>query len=444
MPPLAVQTWSAVNTVDVVESDPVSIVRALRSAPAFGVADPARGGAPSRPDAAKALRSLTSRGGCASLLATKFDDLSPGVRAVLLVSAPWPVPALARRFEEPLNAVAGARGTAGWHQREHSHTRAPRCAVAATGGRHPVSGPDLDPEKLPPAMLLALANDPQPATRAFVSTVRDLDIAVLEVLAQDPHFVVRAAAAAHPATTVTALQTLAADPDIWVRSGVAKNPTCPPALLHSLGRDDYLVVRDGAADNPRRPPSGLAQLANDVNPKIVQRVASNPACPPALLRRILNADPSNTDLALCVAANPSADPETLERLVEDHPWAVHKVVAANRSCPRGLLERLVGNNDEDVRQAAAANPSATPALLRRLARSDDHHILAGVAANPSAGTQTLRRLFDDGQYSTDVAYSMAANPACPPKVLAWFLDDPDDERSTTAQGVLAGRSSGSG
>ena len=133
---------------------------------------------------------------------------------------------------------------------------------------------------------------------------------------------------------------------------------------------------------------GLAQLASDTDPKIVQRVANNPACPPGLLRRILNADPSNTDLALCVAANPSADPETLERLVKDHPWAVHKTVAANRSCPPNLLGRLAGDIDEDVRQAAAANPSATPSLLRRLARSDDHAVLAGVAANPSAAADT--------------------------------------------------------
>ena len=189
-------------------------VRATRSAPAFALDTVADAAAVPERSLREMLSCLRRRGRCDTTAADAAADIDETRRVAGLESRWCPPPS--RRLvasNDPEEVRWVCRSTAAWHSRRvNDGDRAPRTRAAAAfadptgraaaGGANSISG-------CPPAMLAALASDP--------------------------------------------------DPD--VRTVVLGDPACPPAAVAALAVDDVVAVTHEAAHNANCPSVVLAPNA---------------------------------------------------------------------------------------------------------------------------------------------------------------------------------------
>ena len=90
--------------------------------------------------------------------------------------------------------------------------------------------------------------------------------------------------AENPLTPPAVLAALAADPDAWVRAAVVSNPRCPPETSNELASDTDHHLRAAIAASASCPPHTMHWLTADPDEGVRLSLAYNLRCPPQLLR----------------------------------------------------------------------------------------------------------------------------------------------------------------
>ena len=424
------------------------IMRALRASPGSDLAAVAATIGVSRKSALKALQQPAGRGGCDTALAEAFVGMDAPRAAALTVSRVCP-PRLARLAAQTrIGAGRGiVWGAASWSGRSRLHPGAPRCVLieaAATRG----SGPRKDTaahRSLPPAALVRLAADPEPAVRAAAGTSPAAEVGVLGLLAEDPSDSPCTAAVRNRRCPKWMLAGLAADSLIrlkelksdlsgderlrWsaqqrlreIQGAVTRNPSCPSDVKRDIAKHADPGVRATLAAACRDDPQLLELLASCREGVVEQSVAQNPTCPPDLLRELSG---------------------RRRRDAKMNSWII-ETIAKNPNCPPDLLAGFAQSEHPDWRSAALRNPNCPPETLQSSSRSEDARTLADVATNPSCGPELLQQMVSGadtrapaiaaasnpnsppdllnaiaaGAYERFVVVKLAANPACPPELL---------------------------
>ena len=357
-----------------------SAERAARSAAAVALSDTA---AAVGVDAAE-LRSrverlgrVGGRGRCARLLAEAAADPVTADAALTHRSCPPPTKRIADKD-------APAPGAAGWAL-HHFNSGSPRGVIARWAHRAD-SGP-----------VAAAANPLTPP-------------AVLAALAADPDAWVRAAVAANPRCPPETINKLATDTEHHVRIAIAASAACPPHSMHLLTVDPDDGVRASLAFNLRCPPQVLRSLALAAQPHQRSAVAWHPRCPPDLLVSLATTDP-DPGVRSQAASNPAIGKRVLAELAASNDWHAHAGMAMNPALPAALFEQLVGHAQSEVRAQMAGRGNFADGQVERLAADCDADVRSAVADNPETPQETLRRLASDRDGA--VREAVAANPACP-------------------------------
>ena len=452
------------------------IMRALRASPGSDLAAVAATVGVSRRSALKALQQPAGRGGCDTALGEAFVGMDAGRRAAALTVSRVCPPRLAR-LEAQTRIGAGRGivwGAASWSGRTRFHTGAPRCVLieaSATRG----SGPRKDAaahRSFPPAALVRVADDPQPAVRAAAGANPAAEVGMLNLLAEDPsdspctaairnrrcpqwmlarladhpNPEIREHVAANASANTEVLAKLAADTVIrlkefksdlsgdersrWtaqqqlrrIQVEMAHNPSCPPSVMHGIAKRADPGVRATLASACRDDPE-LLELLTSYNEGVVdQRVAQNPTCGPELLKELVARAHRYPEMGswVCetVAKNPNSPPDLLADFAssEHHP-KLRSAALRNPNCPPETLQRSARSNDPQTLTDVAANLNCGPGLLRQMISGPGTHALAvAVASNPNSPPDLLNATAV-GPYEHSVVANLASNPMCPPELL---------------------------
>ena len=395
------------------------MVRAARRSVAVSLGDVAAAAGVQRAEMVSALRTVAARGRCdkaAAMLAAHSID--PGLRTVGVAHSACPPPL---RRAATFSSVAPL-GVSGWEGRPFDHPRRPRRCWGFLSGSPPQVdlGVAADDAACPALTLAAiatnwgsaidvveaLAHNPNCGPETVTWLASGAGVSIPGVPEADLGFAavgatgMRSAAANHPNLPAAAAARLMVDPHRLVRAAAAANPACDPEHVAVLARDPDLAVRAAAAANPACPDRLLAGIAGDPERRVRSGLARNPSCPPRLLAS-LGSD--SDDLVRCHAAeHPDCPPLVLAALALDPEAMVAAEAFRNPRCPSRSLQRfadprVVDTTNEDLSEAAAANPECPPPVLAVLAAASDE--LAGVRE------------------------AAAANPGCPPLVLAVLAQD---------------------
>ena len=382
------------------------VLRAVRTAVAFGDHHIAAAVGAKVGDMATALRCMNPRGVCDTVAAhaTRGDHrlCPPPLRRL------W---AMSQVHEPHAGEMFTAAGAAMWAARHSACANelgdaeaSPRVNAPAGALRRGWKSLNLDTMSLsafddaganpacPSAVLAALANGSSGVAAKAVAANRSCPPDVLENAATHRLWVVRAAAAAHQRCPGVLFEGLVADFEVPVAAAAAANAACPEPAVHFAAARTADKVRKAAATNPGCPPDVLEHLAADPSPRVAAAVGSNVACPPEVLGRL--AASKHTATRAAVASNPNCPPDVLERLGDD-PWVeITQRAAANRSCPPELLERFA--HRPSVAAHALANPSCPrPVVVAAAADGGLWRCRLAAASNPSCPSEVLAELVND-------------------------------------------------
>ena len=327
-------------------------VRAARSAPAFALDAAADAAAVPERSLREMLGCLRRRGRCDTTAAAAAADIDE-TRRVAGLESRWCPPPLRRLVasNDPEEVRWVCRSTAAWHARRVNDGRAPRTRAAAAfadpAGRT-VAGSVNSISGCPPAMLAALASDPDPDVRTVVLGDPSCPPAAVAALAVDDVVAITHEAAYNPNCPSVALATLARCDRVWgldrVRQqrAVARHPNCAPSVLRFLAVDRDLSLRAVASSNPNCPPGVLENVAATCGPVVGVAVADHRNCTQAVVHAMARS--------------------------EHHE--VRMKAARHRLCDLPTLQTLADDNDLAVRDAAGFNPNAR--LLATHATSGRH------------------------------------------------------------------------
>lgn len=214
---------------------------------------------------------------------------------------------------------------------------------------------------------------------------------VLVELAQvrDPE--VRAEVAKSAVATPAILEALALDPEDSVRLTVARNAKTPVDVLQSLLSDVSSNVRIAALSNEASPVNARAAAARDTEPKVRQRLAALTDTSVDVLRELTQDQEAAVRMA--VAYNLDTPPELLAKLAEDPDAEVRLAVALGtgvtasggrypnyrRPAPDAVLVALSSDDDPRIRIASSGNPQLPIEALEVLANDPDPDVRGHVA-----------------------------------------------------------------
>ena len=315
-------------------------VRAARSAPAFALSDIADVAAVPERSLREMLGCLRRRGRCDTTAADAAADIDE-TRRVAGLESRWCPPPLRRLVasNDPEEVRWVCRSTAAWHARRvNDGDRAPRVRTAAAfgdpAGRGVASGVNST-SGCPPAMLAALASDPDPDVRTVVLGDPSCPPAAVAALAVDDVVAITHETAQHRNCPSVVLATLARCDRLWgldrVRQqrAVAKHLNCAPSVLRFLAADRDLSLRAVASFNPNCPPTCWRTLPLLCAPVVGVAVADHPNCTQAVVHAMARS--------------------------EHHE--VRMKAARHRLCDLATLQTLADDNDLAVRDAAGFNPN---------------------------------------------------------------------------------------
>ncbi|GAB4324096.1 MAG: hypothetical protein Kow0069_29510 [Promethearchaeota archaeon] len=241
------------------------------------------------------------------------------------------------------------------------------------------------------AVLLDVARDASPETRAKLALRPELPEAVLSALAHDPVLEIRVAAAKHPAATVNSLRHAAYDPDPRVRLAVLDRRAIPVDLAAELESDEDHRVRLRLAGHRSAPLSTIAKMLADPDPEVRVLAATRAAIVPRLERALVRAWDDRLKEATVekmrgldrpakvLAGFTARMASILEALAEDGDALVRAAVAGNPATPKWVLLRLCQDVVVNVRAWLLQNPSCPVGVKRALARRDPDGALRELA-----------------------------------------------------------------
>lgn len=158
-----------------------------------------------------------------------------------------------------------------------------------------------------------------------------------------------------------------------------------------------------------------------LNPDRHGNCSANEDCP-------CHALPSKLPDGVYEAADPATSPSGLAALAGSDDLMVLRAVGANPSTPAekltGLGVPFPGNpamGDVAVQRAVGANPSCPEET--QVALAGERRTAAAVAGNPAVSAAAAGTILADPT-AADAHRALAANPACPPEVLARIASDP--------------------
>ena len=315
-------------------------VRAARSAPAFALDAVADTAAVPERSLREMLGCLRRRGRCDTTAADAAADTDE-TRRVAGLESRWCPPPLRRLVasNDPAEVRWVCRSTAAWHARRvNDGDEAPRMRAAAAfadpAGRAAAGSVSIS--SCPPAMLAALASDP--------------------------------------------------DPD--VRTVVLGDPSCPPAAVAALAVDDVVAISHKAADNPNCPSVALATLARcdrvwDLGRIWQQRaVARHLNCAPSVLQFL--AAGNDLSVRAVASSNPNCPPELLENVVAACGPVVGVAVADHRNCTQAVVHAMARSEHPEVRMKAARHRLCDLSTLQMLAEDNDLAVRDAAGFNPKA------------------------------------------------------------
>ena len=294
-------------------------VRAARSAPAFALDAVADAAAVPERSLREMLGCLRRRGRCDTTAADAAADTDE-TRRVTGLEYRWCPPPLRRLVvsNDPEVVRGVCRSTAAWHARRvNDGDGAPRMRTAAAfadpAGRA-VAGSVNSISGCPPAMLAALASDPDPDVRAIVL--------------------------GDPSCPPAAVAALAVDDDrvwgfdrVWQQRAVARHLNCAPSVLQFLAAGSDLSVRAVASSNPNCPPDVLENVVAACAPVVGVAVADHPNCTQAVVHAMARSE--HHEVRMKAARHRLCDLATLQILAEDHDLAVRDAAGFNRSVECG-------------------------------------------------------------------------------------------------------------
>ena len=313
-------------------------VRAARSAPAFALDTVADTAAVPERSLREMLGCLRRRGRCDTTAAAAAADTDETRRVAGLESRWCPPPS--RRLvtsNDPAEVRWMCRSTAAWHARRvNDGDRAPRMRAASVFADPAGRAAAGSISSCPPAMLAALASDPDPDVRSIVLGDPSCPPAAVAALAVDDVVAITHEAAQHRNCPSVVLTTLARCDRVWgfdrvlQQRAVARHPNCAPSVLRFLAADRDLSLRAVASSNPNCPPDVLENVATTCAPVVGVAVADHPNCTQAVVHAMARS--------------------------EHHE--VRMKAARHRLCDLATLQTLADDNDLAVRDAADFNPNA--------------------------------------------------------------------------------------
>ena len=315
-------------------------VRAARSAPAFALGDIADAAAVHERSLREMLGCLRRRGRCDTTAADAAADTDETRRVAGLESRWCPPPS--RRLvasNDPEEVRWVCRSTAAWHARRvNDGDRAPRkraVAAFADPARRGAACGANSISSCPPAMLSALASDPDPDVRTVVLGDPSCPPAAVAALAADDVVAITHEAAQHRNCPSVALATLARCDRVWgldrVRQQryVAQHPNCAPSVLRFLAADRDLSLRAVASFNPNCPPDVLENVAATCAPVVGVAVADHRNCTQAVVHAMARSE--HHEVRMKAARHRLCDLATLQILADDNDLAVRDAAGFNRS-----------------------------------------------------------------------------------------------------------------
>ena len=248
-------------------------VRAVRAAPAVGLAEAAAAAGVSSDSLVRALRQARQRGRCCAIAAAAAaaEGLGMPQRARARGHRACSPSATCLAAEhDPVSAMG--HGPAAWPQR--------LAIVRSSNAGHRLRAATLEPipvEVIPASQLRRYAAVPHAEPIEAIETAMGSAVATAAITAEGmrPLQSPRDWHKLHPMVLAAA----AADPSKSMRRIAAEDPGCPQCVLAGLASDHDVGVRDAVARNTNTPPSALEALADDADIGVCLDVISEPQLP---------------------------------------------------------------------------------------------------------------------------------------------------------------------
>lgn len=268
--------------------------------------------------------------------------------------------------------------------------------------------------------LKSMAASPEAGLRAAAARHPGLPQELLPLFAKDKDQYVRAAVA-EACDDPALLRALASDPEANVRGQVARRKDCPADTLEKLSRDPDKNVRGWIAGNFSTPGSVLARLSRDSDETVRWMAAKNrhtPFCERAAAGGINSHEKGERVL------DPTAKLEAIQCLFKDPDPSVRRRFLWRKDLPYGMVLALSKDPDPSVRAAVAQSPLAAAKLLETLA-GDPEALVRDAALENSKAPLKLR--LEAGKALSWERVAAAKDPKTRPEFLAQLIADPENE-----------------